>query len=546
MEGIKSWIVAEGTGHWFFVAFPVSLLILFIWFKSRRARFLIPSVLITLLIVNPWFYEKWDELGLYAYWRILWIVPVIPVVASLVPMISEKFGNKWIKGLVVGVGAVAIILGGTFVYQTNRGQFVEAANADKVPWYVAEIADKLLELKDKPRVIVQDPIGVYIRQYSGEIDTLYGRDMVGYIAYPSKIAKEISEIISNPEMDTEQISQFMIDDGYDYLVVANERKGKNLKYVDTVAGYYIYEAFGRPNVVKCRNELGQIQSITTVDEKGQPTNNIQGYATTAFSYDDNGYISSQFFSTSDGDGLGGSEMECDSYGRIVKERRLNEKGEPYVQEGGFVGYTQVYNSNGEVVSRQYVDLYGNQVQRTDGYSRVEWQRNIYDTQYIRFFDVDGNEVPIDGLNLATNIHRSFNEWSEWIEPEYNKDNYCISIGTLNLANKQAGDKFTCQIEIEFNNVKKTEGKEFYFRTQGHADGSWYIGNVWTSNLVYLTEPPENGVYRYTITNTVNEEMVSASTFDIGFRCDNWAAGTFRVRNIKIEIGDTASCWTPGI
>ncbi len=90
MDGIRSWIEAEGSGRWFFVAFPVILLCLFIWFKGCRVRFLIPSLIISIVIINPWFYRAWDKLGLYAYWRILWVVPVIPVVAGLVLSISER------------------------------------------------------------------------------------------------------------------------------------------------------------------------------------------------------------------------------------------------------------------------------------------------------------------------------------------------------------------------------------------------------------------------------------------------------------------------
>ena len=85
-EAIK-WIETEGSGHWFFYAYPAALLFLFIWLKGRRASFLIPSLLITVVIINPFFVRKWNELGLYAYWRILWIIPVL---AAVVPGITEK------------------------------------------------------------------------------------------------------------------------------------------------------------------------------------------------------------------------------------------------------------------------------------------------------------------------------------------------------------------------------------------------------------------------------------------------------------------------
>ena len=58
VQAMQEWIIAESTGHYFFYAFPVCLVLLF---------FLIPNVVITLVIVNPLFYKYWDSLGLYAY-----------------------------------------------------------------------------------------------------------------------------------------------------------------------------------------------------------------------------------------------------------------------------------------------------------------------------------------------------------------------------------------------------------------------------------------------------------------------------------------------
>ena len=58
--------------------------------------------------------------------------------------------------------------------------------------------------------------------------------------------------------------------------------------------------------------------------------------------------------------------------------------------------------------------------------------------------------------------------------------------------------------------------------------------------------PEDGVYRFTATRTIDDAMATASNFELGFRCDNWACGSFRVRNIKIEKGNTVTSWTPGL
>ena len=109
MDESRYWIETEGTGRWFFIECPVALLCLFIWFRGRKVRFLIPSLLISIVIINPLFYKKWDELGLYAYWRILWVVPVIPVVAVLVPSITERIHKEWFKAVIAATGVGLIM-----------------------------------------------------------------------------------------------------------------------------------------------------------------------------------------------------------------------------------------------------------------------------------------------------------------------------------------------------------------------------------------------------------------------------------------------------
>ena len=160
------------------------------------------------------------------------------------------------------------------------------------------------------------------------------------------------------------------------------------------------------------------------------------------------------------------------------------------------------------------------------------------------YSLDGNAVPLDGINLAKDLESD--GWSRWMLPQYDSINSCFNIGTVNLSEKAEGDAYTCQIEIEFSNVTATEGKEFHFWTQGAADGFWSIGNVWNSNLVSVNEPPANGIYSFAVTSLVNDKMADASTFSLGFRCDNWASGAFRVRDVKVERGDAATPWSPGL
>lgn len=510
-NGIRDWITAEGTGHWFFVAFPIALLCLFIMFRGRRARFLIPSLLITIVIVNPVFYRIWDQLGLYAYWRILWIIPVIPVIGCVVPMITERIQKPWVKGIGAAVGIGAIVLSGTLLYSGSVGRFTVAANAAKLPQDVVEIADKLLELEERPRVVLQHPLGVYMRQYTGEIDQLYGRDLEGFVMSPSVDARTVHHALSDRSSgNMTAVAQFMIDDDYDYLVY-NGSASKSFEMIDAVANYDICKSLARPTVIKVRDSYGRVTSITTVDEDGRPVNNELGYASIHHDYD--------------------------QYGNIIDEFRLNEQRNKYIQPGGYAEVIQRWNAEGNILLRKYLDEAGNAFQGYEGYSEIRWERdgNVWNSSY---YNLAGQEIPAEGLNLARGIEVGNDGWSAWMTPEQNVKDYCYTIGYANLGKKKTGDMYTCHVEIEFKNV--TAGNEsFRFRSQGSVDKSWNVYNPW-NNYVYLAEPPEDGIYTFQVSYRLNENMAQSSEFELGFRCDYWSSGSFRVRNVIVTRGEVVA------
>lgn len=630
MDGIRGWIEAEGTGHWFFVAFPVILLCLFIWFKGRRVCFLIPSLIISIVIINPVFYKYWDEFGLYAYWRILWVIPVIPVVAGLVPSLTERIHKGWLKCIVVAAGVGVVVLGGTFLYNGAGGSFVEAANVAKLPDYVVRIADRLLELEDRPRVIAQDPIGVYLRQYTGEIDQLFGRDLRGYIWSPSRNAAVINNMLGNGEMDA--VAQYMLDDGFANLVY-NTEGSEHFELVDNVADYGIFKAKGRPTVIKERNALGQVSTHTILDEQGSPVNGANGYSTVSRDYDCYGNITYEFHTDKDGKGVldgngrAGFKREYDSQGHILKEQNLGVSGElvvskleyaeaqrryqdgnlieelfydsngnpincingyakkeceydragnlirerylsasdqpavaaagyaekaceyengklikesyygtnglPLTQAAGYCAITQEWNGS-NLIRRTYLDKDNREANRNDGYSRAEWRQDSNGTWNVSFYDVENCEVPIEGINLAGDLLTSSDGWSEWMIPAYDNENYCVYLGNVNLGKKEPGDIYTVQVNIEYKNVSACQGKQICYFTQGLVDNGWNVRNIWNGSLVWMDYAPIDGVYHYYVKQIMDDKAALASNFAIGFRCDNWESGIFRVNKVQIE------------
>ena len=146
-------------------------------------------------------------------------------------------------------------------------------------------------------------------------------------------------------------------------------------------------------------------------------------------------------------------------------------------------------------------------------------------------------------NFARNT--SF-EWSEWIMPVLDASNRQVIAAKAYLPKlKNAGDEYTCSIEIEFNGVKAGTDGNFSFSTQGAVDNAWVMQNVWYQSLVNLKTPPNDGIYKYVTTSALNANAVNATIFDCAFRCDYWGAGKFRYRCVKVEKGTNPTpFWTP--
>ena len=345
---------------------------------------------------------------------------------------------------------------------------------------------------------------------------LFGRDVNGYILHTDEQARSIFDAVNADEWET--VNQTMLDEGIGYLVTTKTTDGI-LDLVDTVAGYHIYKPIGVPAILKGRNELGQIVYMSTLDESGNLKNNELGYATI--------------------------HREYDAFNRVIKEYKTDAEGNICKQCSGYSAICQEWNGEGQLISRTYLDERFLPVQRLDGYSKVEWTQDEKGIRKVSFIDINNNTVDSTGINLVQDVEVGPDGWSEWMTPEPDKANQTFNIGSVNLGEKSEGDVYACQLEIEFSNVMPSSSGQFRFITQGKADGLWNIGNVW-NNVVKLEDKPKNGKSTYYATNKINGRMVDIDVFTIGFRCDYWASGSFRVRKVKIERGSQATQWDQGI
>ncbi len=310
---------------------------------------------------------------------------------------------------------------------------------------------------------------------------------------------------------------------------------------------------GPRGYAEIQREYGESQiTVSYYDDNGNAVNCIDGYAKEVKGYDEEGNVITQEFYDHNNNlvispyGYAEVHRVFDNNNKITKEEYFDPNGNPLKTPAGYVAISQEW-SDGILISRTYLDEQGTPMIRNDGYSKAQWILDSENNTWnIQLENTDGTVAEIENINLAKDLEYGTDGWSKWMVPDLGVENSCFVIGSANLGIKNEGDIYSCQLEIEFTNVKGVDGTPFAFVAQGAQDGRWYTGNVWNKNLVYIDEPPEDGIYHYTSTVTITGEMVGVSNFELGFRCDNWKSGLFRVRYIMIEKGESVGTWGAGI
>ena len=201
------------------VLFVVSLTYLFFADKKWRKLVVLPAVIFCALVIEPHIYQYvWSRFLGDTYWRTLWIIPVMPVMACAVVDITGRIRRKTIRVLTL-VGVFFLIAGaGSYVYGMSLTSFSSAGNAYKLPQEAIEVCDYLLEIDDHPRIMAEWPLYNYVRQYSADIQMMYGRDAEGYINYIDSARQQVADELESDSPDFAYIYDMMSVYDYSYLV----------------------------------------------------------------------------------------------------------------------------------------------------------------------------------------------------------------------------------------------------------------------------------------------------------------------------------------
>lgn len=155
----------------------IAFIYLLITNKNDRWRMLIPTGFIFICIVNPLLVFFMG--GEYYYWRLFWILPNGIIIALGITKLIKSTRKILLKCIVLVVGVCTILGLGSNSFITSK--YTKTDNAYKISQEAIDVCTIMLSVDDNPRCVAPKELLAEIRQYSGDIEMMYGRNVQGYI-----------------------------------------------------------------------------------------------------------------------------------------------------------------------------------------------------------------------------------------------------------------------------------------------------------------------------------------------------------------------------
>lgn len=158
--------------------FLIALLFLWVTEKDRKVRVVLLYLtaalgVVFLCPVYAWVGMKIDK---DVYYRVLWSLPMGVLVCYSVARLMARFRLFVSKLLIFVMAVLIIVINGDLVY--TKTLHFRAVNAYHIPQQVMDVADALRLDNYKPIAVLPAELLPYLRQYTADILTPYGRNMM--------------------------------------------------------------------------------------------------------------------------------------------------------------------------------------------------------------------------------------------------------------------------------------------------------------------------------------------------------------------------------
>lgn len=197
----------------YLLVFLCAFLYIFITNKKMRKKLMLPMIVIAIIVVNPVLYKfVFHKL---IYWRFFWIFSDILIISYAITDLIRKTDKAWLKLLISGFCAGIIIASGVNVF--TSGALVKTQNKEHLDSHTVAVCDAMLAINDYPKCVVPLELTWEARQYSGNIQMMYGRNADGFINRVDPAGDLVQESI-NEGVGFDYVFTMAATHGYPFVV----------------------------------------------------------------------------------------------------------------------------------------------------------------------------------------------------------------------------------------------------------------------------------------------------------------------------------------
>lgn len=268
MQPIIYWVNEYYGNRWYLLFAVVAYIYLFFATKESRRKIVYPSVLLAFLVLNPILYQY--VYSKIIYWRLMWLLPNTLAIAYATVLFVRKRKHIAVKVIAFVLVLAAVVWKGTNVY-THSGM-AKASNQQKVDARVQQVCDEMLAVDETPKCIAALNLSYEIRQYCGDIELMYGRNVEGYINVIDDLSLRIANEMRSENPNYDYIFAQAMAKNYDFIVLEDYKTVP--EDLLNQYGYQIYKNVAGYNLYYCadveQRDLGG-WIVTQYGPKGKST-----------------------------------------------------------------------------------------------------------------------------------------------------------------------------------------------------------------------------------------------------------------------------------
>lgn len=210
--------------------------------KSFRVMLIYVPIILLLLFFNPWFGElAYGMIGDEIYYRILWLIPVTPVIAYAAALLYNSCRGRARIAFACLCG-VLVVISGSWIYENPF--FHRAENLYHMPQSVVDICDAIEVEGREVMAVFPAELLQYVRQYSPVVCMPYGREQ---LVERWGFHHPLYQAMEAEELEAGELARLARESLCHYVILPQEKKleGRLTDYdyvlFASLDGYVIYK-----------------------------------------------------------------------------------------------------------------------------------------------------------------------------------------------------------------------------------------------------------------------------------------------------------------